>query len=435
MPERPSPERDPRRASGPRRDPAPASPAHARRPRAVDRGGPAGRARLRRGGPGALADEGDDSYAGCAPGRPHRAARRPRRRPPSGPRPRSPTSRRPGTTLQVEHRGQQQAAVELARQRGRDPRHPGRAGAGHGSGHPRSPSSPDGRGRAPTSCSTGSRSCATRRGGHRVQRPGPGRGPDRGRAGRRRRDRGRRHLLEPPYVIDAIGDAETLAAALAFPGGFIERGRGRSAATVERRGARRPSRSPRAPTLADAVRECRRGRAIPADRARRSSLPSSRRPARIVDQPARSAVYPDDLKYTAEHEWVRDPGESEGSVRIGITDFAQERSATSSTSRCPRWARASRPAAPSVSWSRPSRSATSTPRSAARSSPATRRSTPRPSWSTPTRTARAGCSRSCPPTPAPWTALLDAAAYQAGLDGLMPGRPRGPRRAGTAPGR
>ncbi|QIK66481.1 glycine cleavage system protein GcvH [Nocardioides sp. HDW12B] len=35
-------------------------------------------------------------------------------------------------------------------------------------------------------------------------------------------------------------------------------------------------------------------------------------------------MYPDDLKYTREHEWVRDPGESEGSVRVGITDFAQE---------------------------------------------------------------------------------------------------------------
>jgi glycine cleavage system H protein len=34
--------------------------------------------------------------------------------------------------------------------------------------------------------------------------------------------------------------------------------------------------------------------------------------------------YPADVKYTAEHEWVRDPGEAEGSVRIGITDFAQE---------------------------------------------------------------------------------------------------------------
>ena len=35
-------------------------------------------------------------------------------------------------------------------------------------------------------------------------------------------------------------------------------------------------------------------------------------------------MYPDDLKYTAEHEWVRAPGESEGSVRVGITHFAQD---------------------------------------------------------------------------------------------------------------
>jgi glycine cleavage system H protein len=35
-------------------------------------------------------------------------------------------------------------------------------------------------------------------------------------------------------------------------------------------------------------------------------------------------VYPDDLKYTAEHEWIRTPGESDGSVRVGITHFAQD---------------------------------------------------------------------------------------------------------------
>jgi len=35
-------------------------------------------------------------------------------------------------------------------------------------------------------------------------------------------------------------------------------------------------------------------------------------------------VYPEDLKYTTEHEWLRTPGEHEGSVRIGITDFAQD---------------------------------------------------------------------------------------------------------------
>ena len=35
-------------------------------------------------------------------------------------------------------------------------------------------------------------------------------------------------------------------------------------------------------------------------------------------------MYPEDLKYTSEHEWVRSPGEAEGSVRIGITHYAQD---------------------------------------------------------------------------------------------------------------
>jgi glycine cleavage system H protein len=35
-------------------------------------------------------------------------------------------------------------------------------------------------------------------------------------------------------------------------------------------------------------------------------------------------VYPDDLKYTREHEWVRVPGEADGSVRVGITHYAQD---------------------------------------------------------------------------------------------------------------
>jgi glycine cleavage system H protein len=35
-------------------------------------------------------------------------------------------------------------------------------------------------------------------------------------------------------------------------------------------------------------------------------------------------VNPAELKYTAEHEWVRDPGTAEGSVRVGITDYAQD---------------------------------------------------------------------------------------------------------------
>lgn len=35
-------------------------------------------------------------------------------------------------------------------------------------------------------------------------------------------------------------------------------------------------------------------------------------------------MYPDDLKYTPEHEWVRTPGEAAGSVRVGITHYAQD---------------------------------------------------------------------------------------------------------------
>lgn len=35
-------------------------------------------------------------------------------------------------------------------------------------------------------------------------------------------------------------------------------------------------------------------------------------------------AFPEDLSYTAEHEWVRSPGSEPGTVRIGITDYAQE---------------------------------------------------------------------------------------------------------------
>lgn len=33
---------------------------------------------------------------------------------------------------------------------------------------------------------------------------------------------------------------------------------------------------------------------------------------------------PAELQYTVEHEWLREPGEVAGSVRVGITDFAQD---------------------------------------------------------------------------------------------------------------
>ncbi|HEX7739951.1 MAG TPA: glycine cleavage system protein GcvH [Marmoricola sp.] len=35
-------------------------------------------------------------------------------------------------------------------------------------------------------------------------------------------------------------------------------------------------------------------------------------------------MIPEDLRYTSEHEWVRSPGEQPDSVRVGITDYAQD---------------------------------------------------------------------------------------------------------------
>jgi glycine cleavage system H protein len=36
-------------------------------------------------------------------------------------------------------------------------------------------------------------------------------------------------------------------------------------------------------------------------------------------------VYPEDLQYTKDHEWVRSQGDSpDAIVRVGVTDFAQE---------------------------------------------------------------------------------------------------------------
>ncbi len=37
-----------------------------------------------------------------------------------------------------------------------------------------------------------------------------------------------------------------------------------------------------------------------------------------------TVMYPDDLLYTSEHEWLRRPGEVDGSVRVGITHYAQD---------------------------------------------------------------------------------------------------------------
>jgi len=43
-----------------------------------------------------------------------------------------------------------------------------------------------------------------------------------------------------------------------------------------------------------------------------------------VGQTRVGPMYPEDLKYTAQHEWVRVGEDPDGRVRVGITDYAQE---------------------------------------------------------------------------------------------------------------
>ena len=73
---------------------------------------------------------------------------------------------------------------------------------------------------------------------------------------------------------------------------------------------------------------------------------------------------PDDLRYTADHEWAR---LVDGTVRVGITDYAQDALGdVVYVDAARRWGRRSRRAASSARWSRPSRCRRSTRRSPAR---------------------------------------------------------------------
>ena len=101
-------------------------------------------------------------------------------------------------------------------------------------------------------------------------------------------------------------------------------------------------------------------------------LPAARPQPRLGDQLEGTRMYPDDLKYTNEHEWARAEGDQ---ATIGITHTPRTPSATSSTSTSHQWGRPSPAARPSARSSRPSRCPTSTARSRARSSSATTSST------------------------------------------------------------
>ena len=156
-------------------------------------------------------------------GRPHRADQHPRRWPPTGRRPRSPTCGAPATRC-----GTTPSRPQTARRAwpGSGPRrwHPRRHGAGGRARASGSPSTPR----------TGELGTDQLLNGLQELRDAGAEAieiNDKVRVvaqtgiveGHRRAACGRRHLrCEPPYVIDAIGDPHTLATALDFDGGFIE---------------------------------------------------------------------------------------------------------------------------------------------------------------------------------------------------------------------
>ena len=121
--------------------------------------------------------------------------------------------------------------------------------------------------------------------------------------------------VRSPYVITAIGGSATMASAMDIPGGVNESVRRLGAvSTVDQRDDgldHRIAHSRRA-----SVRSPRPSR----HRLGRLSTPHN---PNISTRRAMSELeYPEDLRYTAEHEWVR--AADGGVVRVGITSFAQD---------------------------------------------------------------------------------------------------------------
>ena len=141
---------------------------------------------------------------------PDRAASTPLPAPPTAPRPRSPSSRRPATPCATTPTPTQTALEWPASEPRRSGSSPARV-PGDRPGHPGHRHRGRRPGSAPTSCSTACRSCGRRRRGDRDQRRGPGRRADRPSRTRPGGSSSTAPLLEPPYVLDVIGDPHTLA--------------------------------------------------------------------------------------------------------------------------------------------------------------------------------------------------------------------------------
>ena len=122
-------------------------------------------------------------------------------------------------------------------------------------------------------------------------------------------------LLKPPYVIDAIGNPDTLAGALEFQDGFTDDVEDDNGTVSVKKG--RSDQGHRHPNSDPAPLRRTRPRAV-------ACRGGACRTSASVPATTRSSVIPEDLKYTSEHEWLREPGQAEGSVRVGITDYAQD---------------------------------------------------------------------------------------------------------------
>ena len=139
--------------------------------------------------------------------------------------------------------------------------------------------------------------------------------------------------IQPPYVIRAIGSAHTLSDAVGFPGGLTDEINALGGNVTVQENDRWTS-----------------PRCIPSARLSTLGPPTTSVPPTTAEE---IRVYPENLLYTPEHEWVTGSAAVGATIRVGITDYAQERSATSSTSTCPRSAPRSRVASRWASSSRP----------------------------------------------------------------------------------
>ena len=121
--------------------------------------------------------------------------------------------------------------------------------------------------------------------------------------------------MRSPYVITAIGDSATMASAMDIPGGVNESVRRLGAvSTVDQRET----------VSITALHSSRRAslRSPRPSRHRLGRLSTPHNPNISTRRAMSELEYPEDLRYTAEHEWVR--AADGGVVRVGITSFAQD---------------------------------------------------------------------------------------------------------------